>query len=46
MNEDDERVEWPEPAQEPDEEPAEPWAKENTRDGAEAEADPEPELQQ
>ena len=44
MSKDEEVVEWPEPAQDPDEEPAEPWAK-GGKDGAEADQDPEPELQ-
>jgi len=37
-------TEWPEPADDPDEEPVEPWAKEEK--DAEADPDPEPELQQ
>ena len=39
-----EEVEWPEPADDPDEEPTEPWAKETN--GAETNPDPESELQQ
>jgi len=39
---DDEQVEWPEPADDPDEEPTEPWAKEPNDDGAEESPVPEP----